>query len=236
MYVDVGACLTMIAVALALCVFAQPAVAVHTSIVPSFQSVSSGEDFTVDIYVDPEGSAIGGVDYILCFNNALLNGTLLTKGTFFDSYDTMEYGDGINNTLGEVDYGECIWPIAGEGVTTPGTLTTITFQAIAEYGIDELYIKTVTVSDPDGYKISNVTVGNGTVRIGTCGDVNNDNRVTMGDGRRIYMNQLYGPEEYPIASSWAADVNSDTRITMGDGRRIYMNQLYGSEEYPLNCC
>jgi len=71
---------------------------------------------------------------------------------------------------------------------------------------------------------------------GTCGDVNDDDRVTMGDGRRIYMNQLYGAEDYPIANAWAADVNCDTRITMGDGRKIYMNQLYGAEQYPLNCC
>ena len=71
---------------------------------------------------------------------------------------------------------------------------------------------------------------------GICGDVNDDGLVTMGDGRRIYMNQLYGPAQYPIANAWAADVNCDGMITMGDGRKIYMNQLYGAAQYPLNCC
>lgn len=220
------------ATTLVLCTLVCAAAAVQVSVVPSSQSVAPGENFTVDVYVDPEVSAIGGVDYILRFNNSLLNATSLTQGAFFSGFSTYQFGE-INNTLGTVDYGESI--LGGGSVSSPGALTTITFQAIALHGLDELYFQKVTVSDPEGYKIP-ANTSCGSVRIGLCGDVNNDNRVTMGDGRRIYMNLLYGDGEYPIDNPWAADVNCDTRITMGDGRKSYMNLLYGAEQYPLECC
>ena len=132
------------------------------SVEPPCQKVSPGDEFTVDIYIGPEGTVVGGADYKLIFNNTLLNGTLLTKGTFFDGFATWEFGEGINNTAGWVDYGESI--TTGGGVTTPGTLTTITFEAIGE-GISELVFEIATLSDPDGVKIPNVTVNNGSVEI-----------------------------------------------------------------------
>jgi hypothetical protein len=71
---------------------------------------------------------------------------------------------------------------------------------------------------------------------GLCGDVNNDGKLTMGDGRLVYLNVIYGDVAYPLANPWAADVNCDTKITMGDGRLIYLNVIYGEEAYPLHCC
>lgn len=71
---------------------------------------------------------------------------------------------------------------------------------------------------------------------GICGDVNNDGKVTMGDGRLVYLHVIYGDDAYPLANPWAADVNCDGKITMGDGRLIYLNVIYGSAEYPLTCC
>jgi hypothetical protein len=223
----------MVLVFLILCSIALPASAAQISIVPSSQTVFKGESFTVDIYVDPEGNATAGVDYILRFNNTLLNATSLTHGTFFDGFTTDDtYGEGINNTTGTVDYGELIWPVTGTGVTTPGTVTTITFQAIAEEdGVSELTFEKVTLSDPDGYKIStSVSNGNVSVFTGICGDATGDDKVTMADGRRIYMHIIYGT--VLDCSPWEADVTGDDKVTMADGRRIYMNIIYGT---PLNC-
>lgn len=133
---------------------------------PSFQTVSSGETFTVDIYVDPEGNATAGVDFILRFDNTLLNATSIANGTFFDGFDTYNtLGKGINNTAGTIDYCEAIWSSQDTGVTTPGTLAIITFQAIGEEGLAEFYFKELLLSDPFGSKILNVTVINGTVEI-----------------------------------------------------------------------
>jgi len=135
--------------------FAAPTIGVE----PSYWGVSHGDTFTVDITVDPDDNITSGVDYILCFNNTLLNATSLESGSFFSGFDIDIYGEGVNNTAGTVDYCELIKaPITG-GVTTPGTFTTITFQAIGEHGISDLYFKKVTLSDPDGYKIPDVAYG-----------------------------------------------------------------------------
>ena len=135
------------------------------SVEPSYLRVSPGENFTVNVTIDPEGNEIGGADCVLRFDNALLNATSLTKGTFFSGFNTMTYGEGINNTAGKIDYGEYI--IGGGSVTEPGTFTTITFQVIGEHGVSKLEFEAVTLSNSSGYGFSNVTINNGTYEIGT---------------------------------------------------------------------
>jgi len=218
------------------CIAVLSASAAEISVVPPFQTVSNGENFTVDIYVDPEGNETAGIDYILCFNNTLLKAVSLVPGTFFSGFDTDTYGEGINNTTGTVDYCEFMEAPITEGVTTPGTFTTITFQAIANSRNDTLYFKKVTLSDPDGYRIQTNTSDGSVEIIGISGDADGDGEVTMFDGRQIWMNLLYGDAAYPIANPWAADVDCKDGITMFDGRQIWMNLLYGEEDYPLECC
>ena len=136
------------------------------SVEPSWQKVSFGDEFTVNITIEPAENEVAGTDYILCFNNTMFNATSLVNGTFFSGFVTdNSFGEGINNTAGTIDYGEVIWPYTGTGVTTNGTLSTITFQAIGEQGVDELYFEKTTLSDPLGVKISNVSVNNGSVEI-----------------------------------------------------------------------
>ena len=214
-----------------LCSIVLAASAAQISVEPPFQTVSKGDNFTVAIDVDPEGNATAGVQYLLRFNNTLLNAISLTPGTFFSGFSVYPIGGGVNNTTGTVDYSESI--IGGGGVTTNGTFTTITFQAIAEEnGVSELCFEKVILSDPKGYRIvpTNVSNGNVSVIAGVCGDATGDGMVTMADGRRIYMHKIY---ETPLdCSPWEADVTGDGMVTMADGRRIYMHKIYGT---PLNC-
>ena len=134
------------------------------SVEPSYLRVSPGENFTVNITIDPEGNEIAGAEYVLRFDNALLNATSLTPGTFFSGFNTMTMGEGTNNTIGMIDYGEYI--IGGGSVTEPGTFTTITFQVIGEYGVSKLDFEAATLSNSSGYGFSNVTINNGTYEIG----------------------------------------------------------------------
>jgi hypothetical protein len=207
------------------------ALAAQISVKPSFQTVSNGENFTVDIYVDPEGNATAGVDYILHFNNTLLSATSLVSGTFFSGFTTNTYGEGINNSTGTIDYGEAT---QGGGVTTNGTLTTITFQAITGDGTSELRFDEIwtELSDPDGYPITTNT-SDGSVKIGLCGDVDGDGMVTMGDVGLLWPHVFF-PAEYPLASDWAGDVDGDGDITMGDVGLLWP-YVFFPEQYPLNC-
>ena len=134
--------------------FAAPTISVE----PSYQSVSHGDTFTVNITVDPDGSTITGVDYILRFNNTLLNATSLVSGAFFSGFGTMTYGEGINNVAGTIDHGEAI--LGDGGVTDIGTLKTIAFEAIRP-GVSNLNFSVVTVINDTG--ATDVEIADGTV-------------------------------------------------------------------------
>jgi len=146
----------------------QTASAATISVEPSCQKVASGEIFTVNITVYPEGSEVYGASYTLYFNNTLLNATGLTQGTFLsqDGAETYLWVDEINNTLGKVEYAESRKKTTS-GVNTSGVLTTITFQAIAERGLSGLHLSDlegVILSDPEGVSIP-ANVKNGSVEI-----------------------------------------------------------------------
>ena len=136
--------------------FAVPTISVE----PSYQSVSCGDTFTVNITVDPDGNTITGVAYILCFNNTLLNATSLVSGAFFSGFSVNIYGEGINNSAGTIDYCESI--IGDGGVTGIGTLTTIAFEAIRP-GVSNLNFSVVTVVNDTG--ATDVEIADGTVDI-----------------------------------------------------------------------
>ncbi len=225
----------MITMLVLLCGAVLAASAAQISVMPTSQTVSKGDNFTVDIYVDPEGNVTAGVDYVLRFDNTLLNATLLTRGSFF-SGDTWIHKE-INNTAGTIDYGETL--LGGSGVTNPDTLATITFQAIAEEtGVSELSFETVTLCDPDGVRISTTrNDGNVSVIAGIPGDVDGLEGITTNDGRQIFMYLLHGADAYPLADTWAADCDGlCDGITTNDGRQIFMHLLHGADAYPLNCC
>ena len=224
-----------ITVLLFICLFTTSVHAAQVSVDPSYMDVVKGENFTVDILIDPEGSEVYGAQYELHFNNTLLNATLQTKGTFLsqDGANTNVMKNEINNTIGLVKYGEMRNGFS-YGVFNPGILATITFQAIAEEnGISELRLENTKLSDPFVNPITtSVTSGNVSVKIGIRGDVTGDNNVNMGDVTKLLWNQTYWGQ-YPV-NPWAADVTGDNNVNMGDVTKLLWNQTYWGE-YPLTC-
>jgi len=213
-----GLTVVAIALALALCVFTHVASTAHISVEPECQIVPPGEYFTVDIYVDP-GNETYAAEYKLQFNNTLVNATSQVNGSFLsqDGVSTLEIVNKINNTIGKIEYGETRQYV-DYGVNTSGILATITFEALAD-GFCELGLRDVILStppDPDPKSIpTNVT--NGSVRIGLCGDVNNDRSINVQDAIQVYY-------KVPGLNNWAADVTADVgdkTINVQDAIRIY---------------
>ena len=150
-----------------LCVVVQTASAAPVvSVEPSYVSVLQGENFTVNITVDPGSTdEVMGAQYNLYFNNSLLNATKQEKGPFLsqDGASTSIFRNEINNTLGMLKYGESRTGV-DYGVTTPGLLTTISFSAI-EPGMCSLNLSNVKLSDPLAQPILGVLVNDGIVEI-----------------------------------------------------------------------
>lgn len=146
-------------------IFIQAASAATINVNPAQLKVSPGDEFTVDITVDPEGNETYGANYYLYFNNELLKAISQTKGPFLGT-DTITVTNKFNNILGKIEYGETRKLPDTTGVTDPDVLATITFEAISEHGgVSELRLDEVILSDPNATVIQNVTVNNGTVEI-----------------------------------------------------------------------
>ena len=212
--------------------------AAQMSVVPAYLEVSIGENFTVNITVNNTGSETWGAQYWLHFNNTLLNATGQTKGPFLsqDGATTTVYSNEINNTVGIIKYSESRQSPSTTGVTEPGVLATITFQAIAEEdGVSELRLDKVKLTEINPLVVIYPNTSNGTVsvRVGICGDVTGDKKVRVGDGRRI-LKWIDDPVGYPIADLWAADVTGDGKVRVGDGRRI-LKWIDDPVNYPLIC-
>ena len=159
-------CLTVAGIILCVLVPSTLAQATQISVEPSHLEVSQGENFTVNIMVNPAGSEVMSAQYDLHFDNTLLNVVDQSKGTFLshDGASTINIPNNIDNTGGWVEYGETRTGVTN-GVTTSGILASITFQAIAEQGVSELHLKDVKVSDPNANPVISIEVNNGTCNI-----------------------------------------------------------------------
>ena len=146
----------------AICIFVHTASAAPViSVDPADTVVSGGGTFTVNVMVDPDGVEVRGVQYKLEFDNTLLNATDQSKGVFLshDGASTLNIPNKIDNIIGIIEYGET--RTGGEtGVTDPGILATITFNAI-ESGGCSLSLGEVVMSDPDATEIHNVSINDG---------------------------------------------------------------------------
>ena len=129
-----------------LCMFAQPALANSAiSVEPAYIGVWQGEEFTVNIKVDPAENEVYSASYTLHFDNTLLKAISWTQGEFLtrDGKSSNLWKHEINNTLGKFEYAE---GRMGTGIGVggdPGNLTTITFQAIGNGGVSLLELGAV---------------------------------------------------------------------------------------------
>ena len=152
----------LVTTAAVIIVSVQTGFAAQISVMPSLQMVSKGDNFTVNISIDPEGSEVFGAQYELQFNNSLLSVTSQAKGPFFGG-DASVLKNELNNTMGWVKYGET--RTKQPAVSNQGILATITFTAI-ESGTCSLNLSEVKLSDPNAQPISDVSVNSGTCEIG----------------------------------------------------------------------
>ncbi len=129
--------------------------------------VSPGDTFTIDVTVDPQDDSVYGVQYDSTFDPAILQVVSQTKGDFLsqDGVSTINIANKFDNTIGKLEYAE-IRLAAKIGVTNPGVLARITFEAVSAGSMD-LELSNVILADPFAQRIGEVMLNNGTVNVGT---------------------------------------------------------------------
>lgn len=129
--------------------FAQETTTVSVS--PSSESIGPGEEFTVNIVVEPK-AAVAGVQFDLSFDPALVTvdkveeGYLLTQGgasTYFNSGK-------IDNEVGSITGVAGAITEPGKTVSSAGTFAVITLTAKTKEGSCALNLSKVIVGDKEG--------------------------------------------------------------------------------------
>jgi hypothetical protein len=128
-------------------------------------SVNAGQQFTVDITVQPNNS-IAGVQFNLSFNPSLVTVNSIKEGNLFKqgSANTYFYPGQIDNTAGTITsvFGTIIGP--SKTVATTGTFATITLTAKTISGICPLSLSKVVVGNVNAQSVP-LQVINGQVTV-----------------------------------------------------------------------
>ncbi len=226
-----------------LCLIQVASAAPKIFIEPSSSMVANGSTFTVNVKVGPIGEEVTTAMYVLHFDNTHLKVISQTQGGFLGmgGEDTKVDKNKIDNTAGTATYGEYIKAIPDEshfGVTSQGTLASITFEAICDdetgdLNITEPYLAVVIgrLDDPPNIRVSyldfsGINIYNGSYMISPYprGDLNH-NWVAADAGDvtlmlRASVGDVTTNPEYDLnnngAKADAGDVTLMLRASVGD--------------------
>ena len=177
-------------------------------VTPSSIDRSIGDEFSIEIVVDPDGAPVYGAQYKLTFDTTSLEFVSQTAGDFLsqDGANTIEIVNRFNNESQKLEYGETRMGVE-TGVTSPGTLARITFRITGDRGS---YLDLTDVIVSSSQKEMPVSVEGG---------------VCLVDGKPPYSRTI---ADAVIALRMAArgeysvqmDANSDGKITSLDALMI----------------
>ncbi|MFZ2411595.1 MAG: cohesin domain-containing protein [Candidatus Methanoperedens sp.] len=133
--------------------------AAKVSILPQTQDVTSGNNITISVLLDPEGSSIYGVQFSLIFDKTIVEAIRIDKGALLgsDGASTIEGAKSIDNANGKITY-SLSRSGTGTGMTTSGTLANVTFRGL-NAGATAVTFANVVISDPNASEIPGTTTG-----------------------------------------------------------------------------
>ncbi len=193
-------------------------------LVPSKEEVNPGEQFTVEVVIEPAaGTNIAGAQFDLAFNpqsvqiDNIQEGDFLTQGgaeSFFNLGT-------VDNEAGKLTavFGTVIGP--GQDLPGPGTFAIITCTAVSAPTTSAFALSNVIVGNKDGVAVPLGSITVGQVAVTFLGDVNNDGVVDVTDLED--MATVFGETGAPGFSG--ADVDKDGTINVLDA--ILVSQHIG---------
>lgn len=123
-------------------------------VMPSSKNVTFGQDFLLNVSIDPRGTAIAGAQLNLAYNESILKINNIMEGDLFKQggASTM-FNSGIIDTNGRVTniYGTIL---GSSNITTQGIFIIINATAIKASGTSGIDLSNIMVSDPLGSAVS----------------------------------------------------------------------------------
>ncbi len=132
---------------------------------PSSQNVTSGQNFNINVNIDPRDTGIAGAQLNLAFNKSVIKINNIKEGDIFKqgSTSTLFNSGMINNSLGTVTniYGAII---GSSNISTRGTFIIIDATAVGSSGISGIDLSSIIITDPSGDSIA-LRAFNGSIKI-----------------------------------------------------------------------
>jgi Cohesin domain len=135
----------------------------EVSVLPSNQTLTTGETIEFDILIDPMGRYIAGAKFNLAFDRDMFKVNKITEGNLLKQNGSITYFNSgvLNDSDGTVTniFG---FVLGNKNVSNPGIFMMINFTVINSSGSSGINLSNVEISDPNGYLIA-VNVTNGSV-------------------------------------------------------------------------
>jgi hypothetical protein len=121
--------------------------------------VNPGEQFTVDIIVEP-GTAIAGVQFDLAFDPSIVTASSVTEGNLLSQGGANTYFQAgtIDNVAGTISGVSGVITTPGQTVSSSGMFAAVTMTAGALGGISALTLSDVVVGDINGQAVVVIVV------------------------------------------------------------------------------
>ncbi len=135
--------------------------AARLSILPESRDAVAGNNFTISVMLDPEGSEVYGAQFSLIFDKTTIEALRLDKGPLLGT-NTIEGNKSIDNTNGKVTY-SITRSGTGTGVSSSGILAEVTFRGL-NAGVTAISFSNIILSNPNATEIPG-TAGGGNVNV-----------------------------------------------------------------------
>ena len=139
------------------------AYAAEVAVIPSTRIIDSGATFTMNVSIDPQGTAISGAQLNIAFNSSLIRVNSITEGNLFTQGGATTYFNGgkINNSAGTVI--NIFNIILGRyNTSNQGTFIIIDATFIGTTGTSRFNLSNVIISDHNANSVA-LNVSNGSV-------------------------------------------------------------------------
>ena len=179
----------------------------QVSVDPQQTIVTGGQEFTINITIDPVG-LIGGAQVSIHFDPTLLAVTAVTDGGMFDMWNPSQLEiDNVNGAISNIIAFDL------ESVSTPGIFAKVTFTAKAKNGISNLNLSNdVLVGSPEALPLTSNRYNGSVTVVWEPWDINRDGRTNILD--LIIIGQHWGETGPPCWIPY--DVNFDGVINILD--------------------
>ncbi len=190
---------------------------VELSVYPASKVVKKGQEFSINISIDPVNNSISAAQFNLLFNSSFVEVRNVTEGNLLKQNGAATvFNPGVfNNSRGTLTdvWGLIITP--GANITAKGILATITMYA-KDTGISRLNITNVIISNPKSNPVQ-THITNGSTNVSSYGSTNISSYDTISPASISNLRNSSYTQSY-VNWTWTDPADSDFSKVM-----IYIN-------------